>query len=97
MAGLSLGAAAPESGAAPGASQSPRTTRTRRSHGVVMLGNQIGAVYSSRRESDGAKVLFEVGADNLVVAASMTALQARAMARALIAAADAVRQEVSHG
>lgn len=71
----------------------PRTTRTRRNHGVLLVGNQMGAVYSSRRERDGAKVLVEVGAGHLVVSASMTAPQAIAMARALIAAAECVGPE----
>jgi hypothetical protein len=94
MAGLSMGALSP---AVPSSSSAPRrtlhlvpgSTRTRRNHGVFLFGNELATVYSSRRESDGLGVTMTVGSGSLVLTGGMTPTQARAMARALSAAADA--------
>ena len=69
------------------------SSRTRRNHGVFQLGNELATVYSSRRAGDGHGVSMAVGAGSLVLTGSMTATQARAMARALIAAASAVEAQ----
>jgi len=68
------------------------STRTRRNHGAFMLGGHLACVYSSRQASRCYGVSFEIGAGTLVVNGSMTAAQARGMARALAAAADAADQ-----
>ncbi len=68
----------------------PALTRTRRNHGVFLVGDQLATVYSSRREFDTLGVTLSVGAGALTITGSMTPVQARAMARALAAAADAV-------
>ena len=71
------------------------STRTRRNHGVFMLGDELATVYSSRRESGGLGVTLSVGCGTVMLTGSMTPTQARAMARALCAAAiavDAVQQ-----
>lgn len=64
-------------------------TRARRHHGAFMLGGQLACVYSARSAGKCYGVSFELGAGTLSLAARMTAGQARAMARALVAAADA--------
>lgn len=69
----------------------PGTTRTRRNHGVFMLGSELASVYSSRRETDGRGVILTVGAGALVLNGAMTPTQARSLARALEAAASAVQ------
>lgn len=95
MAGQPLGAPAPSSPSVPlPASQRPRlrvaaTSRTRRIHGVFLLGSELATVYSSRRAADGQGVSMTVGSGSLVLTGSMTPTQARAMARALAAAAEA--------
>ena len=95
MAGTSpLGALAPDSltsflaphGAA---YRVPASTRTRRNHGVFVLGNEMAAVYSSRRDSDGRGVILSVGGGQLVFSGGMSPTQARAMAKALTVAAAA--------
>ena len=102
MAGQLIGAPAPQSPAsfsaplravirAPAAS-----SRTRRNHGVFLLGHELASVYSSRRASADLErlgVSMSVGAGSLVLTGSMTATQARAMARALMAAAAAVESQ----
>lgn len=98
MAGQLIGAPAPRSPAShPEAQRAPHrviaSSRTRLSHGVFQLGNELASVYSSRRASDGHGVSMAVGAGSLVLTGSMTATQARAMARALIAAASAVEAQ----
>lgn len=95
MAGQPLGAPALLSPASvPAPQRAPHrvmaSSRTRRNHGVFLLGDELATVYSSRRASDGHGVSMAVGAGSLVLTGSMTASQARAMARALIAAASAV-------
>jgi hypothetical protein len=57
-----------------------------------MLGGHLACVYSARRASRCYGVSFEIGAGTLVVNGSMTAVQARGMARALSSAADAADQ-----
>ena len=95
MAGQPLGATALLSPAShPEAQRAPHrvmaSSRTRRNHGVFQLGDEQATVYSSRRASEGHGVSMAVGTGSLVLTGSMTASQARAMARALIAAASAV-------
>jgi hypothetical protein len=97
MAGQSLGAPAPVlSPSSPSAPQRPlhlvatTNTRTRRNHGAFTLGGQLACVYSARGAGKCYGVSFELGAGTLSLAARMTAGQARNMARALLAAADAV-------
>jgi len=67
----------------------PTTTRTRRNHGAFSLGGHLACVYSTRRAGTCYGVSFEVGAGTLTLASTMTPAQARNMARALAAAADA--------
>lgn len=92
MAGPTLGASTPVQTSAPSQRpliRIPETTRTRRNHGVFLLGNELASVYSSRRQAGGLGVTMALGEGSMVLTSSMTAAQARAMARALIAAADA--------
>ncbi len=67
----------------------PADTRTRRNHGVFLFGAEVAAVYSTRRASDGHGVSMTVGHGSLMLTGSLTPKQARMMARALDAAADA--------
>lgn len=67
----------------------PGSTRTRRHHGAFTLGGQLACIYSTRRAGQCYGVSFELGAGTLTLASSMTPAQARCMARALEAAADA--------
>jgi hypothetical protein len=69
--------------------QPPRDTRTRRNHGAFTLGGQLACIYSARSASTCYGVRIEVGGAALQLAGGMTPGQARSMARALIAAADA--------
>jgi hypothetical protein len=93
MAGPSLGAHAPNSPALSDPLRVPShaaaSSRTRRNHGVFMLGNELASIYSSRRAADGLGVSMAVGCGSLVLTGSMTSTQARAMACALVAAAQA--------
>lgn len=95
MAGQPLGAPAPLSQAVPLSAPQPAplrvlaASRTRRNHGVFLLGSELATVYSSRRAADGRGVSMTVGSGSLVLTGSMTPTQARAMARALAAAAEA--------
>ena len=94
MAGQHLGAPALLSPASvPAPQRAPHrvmaSSRTRRNHGVFLLGDELATVYSSRRASDGHGVSMAVGAGALVLTGTMSATQARAMACALIAAASA--------
>ena len=98
MAGTTLGAHAPNS---PASSSAPQraplrvvaTSRTRRNHGVFLLGNELATVYSSRRSAESLGVSMSVGSGSLVLTGSMTALQARRMAQALLAAALAAETQ----
>jgi len=94
MAGQTLGAPSPVDSTPLSAPRRtlqlvPGSTRTRRSHGVFTLAGQLACVYSTRRAGACYGVSFELGAGTLTLASSMTPGQARAMARALSAAADA--------
>lgn len=75
----------------------PASTRTRRHHGAFTLGGQLACVYSTRRAGQCYGVGFELGAGTLQLASSMTPAQARSMARALSAAADAAEAVVQGG
>ena len=68
----------------------PNTTRTRRCHGVFIAGDKLAVVYSSRRGGADSGVLLELGHDVVEQRWNITPAQARAMARALSAAAHAV-------
>lgn len=96
MAGQTLGAPAPSSPLPPSVPKRapylvPTSTRKRRNHGVFMLGGQLACVYSARSATRCYGVSFELGAGTLTLASSMTPGQARAMASALTAAADAAQ------
>lgn len=104
MAGHPLGATAPISSVPTSAPQSApvrvmAASRTRRNHGVFMLGNEVASIYSSRRVADGSRVpdglgvILSVGSGSLVLTGSMTATQARVMARVLVAAAAAAEAQ----
>lgn len=67
----------------------PPSTRTRRNHGAFTLGGQLACIYSARRAGVCYGVSFELGAGTLTLAGAMTPSQARHMAQALMAAADA--------
>lgn len=69
--------------------RAPVQSRTRTCHGFFSLGKAPGAIYSSRREGD-ATVTIDIGAEGLVATGRMSAVQARSIARALLAAAEAV-------
>lgn len=75
----------------------PASTRTRRNHGAFTLGGQLACVYSTRSAGKCYGVSFELGAYTLILSARMTAGQARAMARALSAAADAAEAVAQGG
>lgn len=102
MAGNPSGAAAPASlppssatSPAPVASPAaapqrvPVTSRTRRVFGVFQLGRTQALVYASRRERQARAVVVEIGDGARCQAGELTAAQARALARALLAAAEA--------
>lgn len=75
----------------------PAATRTRRNHGAFTLGGQLACVYSTRRAGQCYGVGFELGAGTLQLASTMTPAQARNMARALSAAADAAEAVTQGG
>lgn len=96
MAGISLGACSPASSSP--ALPAPHATlhrvpaassRTRRNHGVFLLGNELATVDSSRRRGDACSVMLTVGSGTPLLVGGMTPAQARAMARALVVAAEA--------
>ncbi|MFY9460664.1 MAG: hypothetical protein WAP57_13035 [Aquabacterium commune] len=72
-------------------------TRTRRNHGAFTLGGHLACVYSTRKAGRCCGVSFELGAGTLTLAGSMTPSQARCMARALSAAADAAEAVAQGG
>lgn len=88
MAGTPLGETSPNSSPQRTLHIAP-STRTRRNHGAFVLGGHLACVYSSRQASRCNGVSFEIGADTLTLAGAMTPAQARNLARALSAAADA--------
>jgi hypothetical protein len=99
MAGPLMGASAPRVPAsvlpfaAPaGALRVPSSSRTRCCHGVFLLGGELAAIYSTRNAaSEPRQVLLELGtqAPRLLIG-RLTVSQARGMAAALLAAADAI-------
>ena len=94
MAGTSLGAPALDlvsSNDAPTRTlhRVPSSSRTRRNHGVFLIGDQVAFVFSSRRGLQGLGVMLSIGDKSLQLNGSMTPTQARSMARALNAAAEA--------
>lgn len=64
-------------------------SRTRRNHGVFIVGNQLACVYSSRRSGDDKSVQLVLGHEGPIFTGGMSPTQARAVARALVSAADA--------
>ncbi len=95
MPGEALGAIAPALSLASNesthaANVRPILTRTRRNHGVMTIGGQMAAVYSSRRAGACYGVRFELGGAQLTLAFDMTPAQARSLARSLVAAAASV-------
>jgi hypothetical protein len=98
MAGTSLGAPAPSfpapvQGPGPTAYRIPAQSRTRRNHGVFIVGDQLACVYSSRRADDGKGVQLVLGHEGPIFTGGMSTTQARAVARALVAAADAAEEQ----
>lgn len=93
MAGTTVGNRAPSPFAVPDKQRQlyrvPAVTRTRRNHGVFLLGDKLATVDSSRRAGEGHSVTLTVGNGVPLLTGSMTPAQARAMSRALLAAADA--------
>lgn len=100
MAGTSLGAPAPTSPAPTALDRAPgrlaTATRTRRLHAVFPLGDDLASVHSSRRsiETRGVIVTLSDGAQWQSV--RMLPAQARAMARTLLDAAEAVELSQRH-
>ena len=99
MAGQSVGVRTPEplSPSLPGGQARAlhavhASTRTRRHHGAFTLGGHLACIYSTRRADACYGVSLELGAGTLSLSARFTPGQARAMARALLAAAAAVEQ-----
>ena len=71
---------------------STTTTRTRRLHGALTIGTASATVHSTRRGADTLGVTVTVAAEALQLTGGLTPTQARSMARALIAAADAAER-----
>ena len=94
MAGQLIGASAPQSPASTSAPRRPlrivASSRTRRNHGVFLVGDELTTVYSSRRASESRGVTVSVGNGSTLLSGSMTPVQARAFAHALMTAAAAV-------
>lgn len=67
-------------------------TRTRRNHGVFLLGSELASVYSLRRQDEPMAVHMTIGSGSLQLSCGMTSAQARVMAQALNAAAAAIEQ-----
>lgn len=95
MAGSPLGTSAPTP-PAPGAAQRrtlyrvPTTTRTRRLHGVCLVGGALLSVYSSRSAGAAGRavtVTMQTSASERTV--SMGAADCRVLARSLVLAAEA--------
>lgn len=81
MAGTPLGAKPPTS--------SPATSRARTWHGSFTVGSVPAMVFSSRRLAEPA-VMIDLGHAGAMASGRMSATQARAAARALLQAAEAV-------
>ncbi|WP_395699075.1 hypothetical protein [Aquabacterium sp.] len=73
---------------APAAPTHSPITRTRVCHGSLSFGSCPAGVYTSRREGD-ARVSVEIACDGVLITGRLSAVQARAMAKALLSAADA--------
>lgn len=94
MAGISMGARAPAFPASlPSADCAvphvPAASRKRRCHGVFSLSGELAVVYSLRRVEPGKGVQLVLGHEGPVMTPGMSPTQARNLARALVAAADA--------
>lgn len=94
MAGTSLGATASNSSAfspvpGPRAYAVPRDSRKRRCHGVFSLDGRLTVVYSLRRVEPGHGVQLVLGHEGPMLTPHMSPTKARALAQALVAAADA--------
>jgi len=94
MAGQLIGAPAPQaSNSVSAPARKPHRvialSRTRRNHGVFLLGAELTTVYSSRRATGSLGVSMSVGNGPQMLSGGMTPTQARAMANALMAAAYA--------
>lgn len=89
MAGSTLGARSPAPFPAMTAAESRPHSRTRRNHGAFTLGGLLACVYSTRRSGQERGVSFELGGAELLLRGSLTPLQARHLAQALGAAAEA--------
>lgn len=81
MAGISTGSTP--------TSPTPTTSRTRTCHGFFTVGAVPAMVFSSRKEAVPA-VIVDLGRAGAMATGRMSPTQARAAARALIQAADAV-------
>lgn len=93
MPGEPMGAPAPTLSRPPKLRLVPgHATRRRLNHGVVNVGAQLAAVYSTRTASSCYPVQLEVGAATLDVVHRLTSAQARALAKALNSAASAAEQ-----
>jgi hypothetical protein len=95
MAGQLTGASAPQSHLSDRASRRAplrvvASSRTRRNHGVFLIGTELATVYSSRRTSEGRGVMVSVSNGPATLNGNMTPPQARAFAHALMVAAAAV-------
>lgn len=80
MAGISSGAPSP----------TLSRTRTRTCHGAVSFGNCPAGIYTSRRFGDPRVTVDITAADGLQLIGKLSATQARALARALLSAAEAI-------
>lgn len=94
MAGSTLGVRTPAL-LAVGTAEGRPHSRTRRNHGAFTLGGQLACVYSTRRTGQARGVSIELGGAELLLRGAMTPTQARHLAQALSAAADAA--EVTAG
>lgn len=105
MAGTSIGASAPvfpSSVLAPQCAPQrapvriPATTRTRRLHAVFPLGDNLATVHSTRREVEARGVIVTLSDGAQWLGVGMLPAQARAMARTLLDAAEAVELSQRH-
>ena len=101
MAAITVGAPAPTSPAslpasARAANRKPATTRTRRLHAVLPLGDDLASVHSTRREVEARGVIVTLSNGAQWLGVGMLPAQARALARALVDAAEAVELSQRH-
>lgn len=91
MAGTTQGATTPD--LSPSPLDAPRVvrvhgdTRTRKNHGVMLLGDRLACVYSTRRHSQSLGVILTLALGATQVEGFMSPRQARTLARALESAA----------